>query len=58
MRISIRRCLSMLRNTVYGNELTLPPMPSKEHCVGYWYTVRYWLVAAGYYLLLAVTLIA
>jgi len=24
MRISIRRCLSMLRSTVYGNELVLP----------------------------------
>jgi len=24
MRISIRRCLSMLRNTVYGNELAVP----------------------------------
>jgi len=30
MRIRIRRCLSMLRNTSDGNELALPlPMPSK-----------------------------
>jgi len=37
MRISIRRCLSMLRNTRYGNELALPlPMPSKEHSVDSW----------------------
>jgi len=37
MRISIRRCLSMLRNTSYGNELALPlPMPTNEHSVGSW----------------------
>jgi len=35
MRISIRRCLSILRNTSDGNELALPlPMPWKEHSVG------------------------
>jgi len=35
MRISIRRCLSMLRNTSDGNELAVPlPMPVKEHSVG------------------------
>jgi len=35
MRISIRRCLSMLRNTGGGNELAMPlPMPWKEHSVG------------------------
>jgi len=35
MRISIRRCLSMLRNTSDGNELAVPlPMPWKEHSVG------------------------
>jgi len=34
MRISIRRCLSILRNTSDGNELALPlPMPAKEHSV-------------------------
>jgi len=34
MRISIRRCLSMLRNTGDGNELALPlPMPIKVHSV-------------------------
>jgi len=34
MRISIRRCLSMLRNTVDGNGLALPAsMPTKEHSV-------------------------
>jgi len=37
MRISIRRCLSMLRNTSDGNELAVPlPMPSKVHSVSYW----------------------
>jgi len=36
MRISIRRCLSMLRNTSNGNELAVPlPMPKEEHSVGY-----------------------
>jgi len=41
MRISIRRCLSMLRNTSDGNELAMPlPMPLvKEHSVGGWNTV-------------------
>jgi len=35
MRISIRRCLSMLRNTSNGNELAMPlPMPIKEHSAG------------------------
>jgi len=35
MRISIRRCLSMFRNTSNGNELAVPlPMLSKEHSVG------------------------
>jgi len=37
-RISIRRCLSILRNTVYGNELSLPAtMPNQKSivwCVG------------------------
>jgi len=39
MRISIRRCLNMLRNTGNGNELAVPlSMPCKEHSVdtGYW----------------------
>jgi len=37
MRISIRRCLSMLRNTRNGNELAVPlPMPTEEHSVGCW----------------------
>jgi len=41
MRISIRRCLSMLRNTSDGNELAVPlPMPSKGHSVGCGYAVR------------------
>jgi len=36
MRISIRRCLSMLRNTGDGNELALPlPMLTNEHSVGW-----------------------
>jgi len=39
MRISIRRCLSMLRNTSDVNELRAAPMPCKEHSVGCWYTV-------------------
>jgi len=58
MRISIRRCLSMLRNTVYGNELALPlPIPSKEHSVGCWYTVMTGLRRLlGYYLLLSAVL--
>jgi len=34
MRISIRRCLSMLRNTGDGNELALAlPMPGKWHSI-------------------------
>jgi len=38
MRISIRRCLSMLRNTSDGNELAMPlPMPIKECSVAVWY---------------------
>jgi len=51
MRISIRRCLSMLRNTSDGNELALPlPMPSKEHSVSGWYTVYTRLLEMlGYY---------
>jgi len=40
MRISIRRCLSMLRNTRNGNELALPAINAfKEHSIGCWYTV-------------------
>jgi len=36
MRISIRRCLSMLRNTGDGNELALPATNAyqEEHSVG------------------------
>jgi len=35
MRISIRRCLSMLRNTSDGNELALPATNAwKEYSVG------------------------
>jgi len=35
MRISIRRCLSMLRNTSDGNELALPATNAlQEHSVG------------------------
>jgi len=46
MRISIRRCLSMLRNTVYGNELTMPiQCLSKVYSVEYWYTV--WVKIEG-----------
>jgi len=42
LRISIRRCLSMLRNTSDGNELALPATNaySKEYSVGYVYTVK------------------
>jgi len=38
MRISIRRCLSMLRNTSNGNELAMPATNAypKEHSVSYW----------------------
>jgi len=32
MRISIRRCLSMLRNTVYGNELAVPATNACQGC--------------------------
>jgi len=42
MRISIRRCLSMLRNTSDGNELALPAINAfqkKEHSVVVRYTV-------------------
>jgi len=41
MRISIRRCLSMLRNTSDGNELAVARYQclEKEHSVGCWYTV-------------------
>jgi len=36
MRISIRRCLSMPRNTSDGNELAMPlPMPFNEHSVSF-----------------------
>jgi len=36
MRISIRRCLSMLRNTSDGNELAMPATNAsqKEHSIG------------------------
>jgi len=36
IRSSIRRCLSMLRNTSHGNELALPASNAyqKEHSVG------------------------
>jgi len=38
MRISIRRCLSMLRNTRDGNELALPAINALQgHIVGCWY---------------------
>jgi len=38
MRISIRRCLSMLRNTGDGNELAIPlQCLAKVHSVGYVY---------------------
>jgi len=42
MRISIRRCLSMLRKTSDGNELALPAINAypKEHSVSHWYTVK------------------
>jgi len=50
MRISIRRCLSMLRNTSAGNELAVPATNAcNGHSVGYRYTVSYVLGAAGYY---------
>jgi len=42
MRISIRRCLSMLRNTSDGNELAMPATNAykkKENSVSSWYTV-------------------
>jgi len=47
MRISIRRCLSMLRNTSDGNELALPATNAylKGHSIGclngkvVWYAV-------------------
>jgi len=59
MRISIRRCLSMLRNTSDGNELALPlPMPSKEHSVGWLGTVVAGLQGRPGYYLLAVALLA
>jgi len=50
MRISIRRCLSMLRNTRDGNELALPATNAlqKEHSVGYWDTVYLFLDCLGY----------
>jgi len=40
MRISIRRCLSMLRNTSDGNELAMSATNAyqREHSVGSWYT--------------------
>jgi len=48
MRISIRRCLSMLRNTSDGNELALPlQCLTKEHSIGYWYTVYLFVGGAG-----------
>jgi len=55
MRISIRRCLSMLRNTSDGNELALPATNAyqkKEYSVASWYTVclgsrTAWLLATG-----------
>jgi len=53
MRISIRRCLSMLRKTSDGNELAVPaPNACKEHSVGNWYTAsREVLVLFGILLL-------
>jgi len=40
MRISIRRCLSMLRNTSDGNELAVPATNAlQEHSVDCWCTV-------------------
>jgi len=41
MRISIRRCLSMLRNTVYGNELAMPATNAyRRDIVSVAYTVQ------------------
>jgi len=33
MRISIRRCLSMLRNTSDGNELAVPATNALQRCI-------------------------
>jgi len=43
MRISIRRCLSMLRNTSDGNELAVPATNAYQTSIvlGCWYTVIY-----------------
>jgi len=50
MRISIRRCLSMLRNTSDGNELAVPlPMPIQEHSVSCLYMVSGLKRVFGYY---------
>jgi len=42
MRISIRRCLSMLRNTSDGNELAVPALNAfaKEHSVSAGYGIE------------------
>jgi len=43
MRISIRRCLSMLRNTSDGNALAVPATNAyqKEHSVSCFFTIVY-----------------
>jgi len=47
MRIRIRRCLSILRNTSDGNELAMPATQclGKENSVDCWYTVDAGLLA-------------
>jgi len=51
MRISIRRCLSMLRNTSDGNELAVPATNAyrKEHSVGCWILYMPGSEPMGYY---------
>jgi len=44
MRISVRRCMSMLRNTVHGNELAVPATNAlQEHTVVNGIVYRTWL---------------